>query len=71
MPPKKVPYGFTRAALGCGVLLIFFTGIFGIVLSFFTDDAQLASAVRTRCFIGLLIGIVMVIAWKLFNSRLE
>ncbi len=71
MPSKKFPFGATKAALGCGVALIFITGIFGIVLSFFTDDAALASAVRTRCFIGLLIGVAMVIAWKIFSSRLE
>jgi uncharacterized membrane protein len=71
MPLKKVPFGATKAALGCGVILIFFTGIFGIVLSFFTHDPELASAVRTRCFIGLLIGIAMVIGWKIFSSRLE
>ncbi len=71
MSLKKVPFGATKAALGCGVVLIFFTGIFGIVLSFFTDDTELASAVRTRCFIGILIGIVMVIAWKIYSSRLE
>jgi uncharacterized membrane protein len=71
MPLKKVPFGAMKAALGCGVILIFFTGIFGIVLSFFTADAELASAVRTRCFIGLLIGIAMVIAWKIFSPRLR
>jgi len=71
MPLKKAPFGATKAALGCGVILIFFTGTLGIILSFFTSDAKLASAVRTRCFIGILIGIAMVIAWKIYSSRLE
>jgi len=68
---KKAPFGATRAALGCGVIMIFVTGIFGFVLSFFTDNPELASAVRNRCLIGILIGIAMVIAWKIFKSRLE
>jgi xanthine/uracil/vitamin C permease (AzgA family) len=68
---KKAPFGATRAALGCGVLMIFFTGILGFVLSFFTDDPELATAVRTRCLIGILIGIGMVIAWKLVRQHLE
>jgi uncharacterized membrane protein len=71
MPLKKFPFRTTKAALGCGVSLIFFTGILGIVLSFFTDDAKLASAVRARCLLGLLIGVAMVIGWKIFSSRFE
>lgn len=68
---KKAPFGATRAALGCGVVLIFLTGILGFVLSFFTSDPELAAAVRSRCLIGILIGIAMVIAWKLVKHRLE
>ncbi len=68
---KKAPFTATRAALGCGVLLIFLTGIFGFVLSFFTNDPELAAAVRSRCLIGILIGIAMIVAWKLVKHRLE
>jgi len=68
---KKAPFGATRAALGCGVLMIFFTGILGFVLSFFTNDPELAAAIRSRCLIGVIIGIAMVIAWKLVKHRLE
>lgn len=68
---KKASFGATRAAVGCGVLMIFFTGIFGLVISFFTDDPELAASVRSRCLIGILIGIAMVIVWKIFKSRLE
>jgi len=64
---KKAPLGAAKAALGCCVLLIFFfTGIFGIVLSFFANDPALASIVRKRCIIGIGIGILMVVAWKIF-----
>jgi xanthine/uracil/vitamin C permease (AzgA family) len=68
---KKASFGATKAALGCGVIMIFVTGIFGFVLSFLTNDPELAAAVRSRCLIGILIGIAMVIAWKIFKSRLE
>jgi hypothetical protein len=66
---KKAPLGSVKAALGCGIVLIFVTGIFGIIVSFFTDDAALASTVRSRCLIGMAVGVVMVIAWKIYSSR--
>jgi hypothetical protein len=66
---RKTPLGSVKAALGCGVLLIFATGIFGFVISFFADDPELAATVRSRCLIGIAIGIVMVIAWKIYQSR--
>lgn len=66
---KKAPLGSVKAALGCGIIMIFTIGIFGIIISFFADDPELASAVRRRCLIGLAIGIVMVIAWKVYQSR--
>lgn len=66
---KKAPLGSVKAALGCGILMIFATGIFGIMISFLTDDPELASAVRSRCLIGMAIGVVMVIAWKIYASR--
>lgn len=65
---KKARFGATKAAFGCGVLLIFFTGIFGIVVSFFANDPVLASAIRKRCLIGMGIGILMVLAWKIYTN---
>jgi len=66
---RKAPLGSVKAALGCGIILIFVTGIFGFVVSFFADDPELAATVRSRCIIGMAIGIVMVIAWKIYQSR--
>ncbi len=66
---KKAPLGSVKAALGCGVIMIFATGIFGIIISFFADDPELAATVRSRCLIGMAIGVVMVIAWKVYNAR--
>jgi drug/metabolite transporter (DMT)-like permease len=57
----------TQAAVGCGAILIFFVGILGIVLSFFTDDRALAATIRTRCVIGICLGIGMVVGWKLYK----
>ena len=65
---RKAPLGSVKAALGCGIILIFVTGIFGFVVSFFADDPELAATVRSRCLIGMAIGIVMVIAWKIYQS---
>lgn len=66
---RKAPFGATKAALGCGIILIFVTGIFGFVASFFANDLELAATVRSRCLIGMAIGVVMVIAWKIYSSR--
>lgn len=66
---KKAPLGSVKAALGCGVAMIFATGIFGIVISFFAEDPDLAATVRSRCLIGMAIGVAMVIAWKVYNAR--
>ncbi len=66
---KKTPLGSVKAALGCGVILIFLTGIFGLIVSFFAKDLDLAAAVRSRCLLGIAIGIVMVIAWKIIQLR--
>jgi hypothetical protein len=66
---KKAPLGSVKAALGCGILLIFGTGIFGLIISFFADDPELAAAVRSRCLIGMAIGVAMAIAWKIYQSR--
>ena len=66
---KKAPLGSVKAALGCGVIMIFATGIFGFIISFFADDPELAATVRSRCLIGMAIGVAMVIAWKVYSSR--
>lgn len=66
---RKAPLGSVKAALGCGIVLVFATGVFGIIISFFADDPELAATVRNRCFIGMAIGIVMVITWKIYSSR--
>ncbi|MFW6129206.1 MAG: hypothetical protein ACOC6P_03045 [Candidatus Aminicenantaceae bacterium] len=66
---RKSPRSMIRAAVGCGVIMIFATGIFGIVISFFANDPQLARATRSRCLIGIAIGIAMIIAWKIYSSR--
>jgi hypothetical protein len=68
---KKIPFGAAKAALGCGTLLIFFAGIFGIVVSFFANDPALASMIRKRCFIGIGIGITMIVAWKIYQKYSE
>jgi F0F1-type ATP synthase membrane subunit c/vacuolar-type H+-ATPase subunit K len=66
---RKAPLGSVKAALGCGIILIFVTGIFGFVVSFFANDPELAATVRSRCLIGMAIGVVMVIAWIIYQSR--
>lgn len=58
-----------KAALGCGVIMIFVTGIFGFIVSFFAKDPELAATIRSRCLIGMVIGVIMVIAWKVYQSR--
>ena len=68
---KEPPFGAAKAAFGCGALIIFFTGIFGIVLSFFAKNQALASLIRKRCIIGIGIGIVMVVAWRLYKKYSE
>lgn len=69
MRMKKAAFGSVKAALGCGIILIFGTGIFGFIISFFADDPKLAAAIRSRCLIGMAIGVVMVIALKVYSSR--
>jgi hypothetical protein len=66
---KKAPLGSVKAALGCGIILIFTTGIFGFIVSFFAKDPVLAATIRNRCLIGMAIGLIMVIAWKVYQSR--
>jgi F0F1-type ATP synthase membrane subunit c/vacuolar-type H+-ATPase subunit K len=66
---RKAPLGSVKAALGCGIVLIFATGVFGIIISFFAEDPELAATVRSRCLFGMAIGAVMAIAWKIYQSR--
>lgn len=68
---KRAPFSEVKAALGCSVFAIFGVAVLGIVLSFFTDNTELASSVRVRCFIGLAIGILMLVAWKIVSNYLE
>ena len=66
---EKMPHmRTTKAAVGCGAFLIFSAGILGIVLSFFAKDPALASTIRTRCVIGILLGIGLVVGWKIYNN---
>lgn len=62
---SKAPFGATKAALGCGVLFLFLAGVLGIVISFFIDDAELTSMIRKRCILGIAIGIVIILLWKI------
>lgn len=62
---SKAPFGATKAALGCCVLFLFLAGVLGIVISFFIDDAELASMIRKRCILGIAIGIVIILLWKI------
>jgi hypothetical protein len=68
---KRAPFSEVKAALGCSVVAIFGVGILGIMLSFFTDNIELASLIRKRCFIGLAIGILMLVAWKIVSGHIK
>ena len=68
---KETPFGAAKAALGCGIIIIFFAGILGIVLSFFSKDPALAALIRKRCIIGIGVAIVLVVAWKMYKNLSE
>jgi hypothetical protein len=68
---KRAPFREVKAALGCSIFAVLGVAVLGIVLSFFTDNPELASSVRVRCFMGLAIGILMVVAWKIVSGRLK
>ena len=68
---RKAPFGATKAALGCGVLFLLLAGIIGIVISFFIDDAGLASMIRKRCILGIAIGIVIFLLWKIVIEDID
>jgi len=65
---KNIRLRTTQAAVGCGAILIFSVGILGIVLSFFANDPALAATIRTRCVIGICLGIGLVVGWKIYKT---
>jgi hypothetical protein len=68
---NKTPFSNTKAALGCSIFAILGVAVLGFVLSFFTENKELAASVRSRCFLGLVIGIVMIAVWKIVSVHLE
>jgi len=68
---KKTRLRAVQTSVGCGAILIFGTGILGIVMSFFSSDPELASTIRTRCVIGICIGIAMVVGWKIYKNIID
>jgi MFS family permease len=68
---KRAPFSNTKAVLGCSIFAFFLIAILGIILSFFTDNTELASLIRIRCFLGIGIGIVIIVAWKIVSGYIE
>jgi len=68
---KKTPFSNTKAVLGCSMIAFFLIAILGIILSFFTNNMELASLIRIRCFLGIGIGIVIIVAWKIVSGYIE
>lgn len=68
---KRAPFSNTKAVLGCSIIAFFLIAILGIILSFFTDNTELASLIRIRCFLGIGIGIVIIVAWKIVSGYIE
>jgi len=68
---KRAPFSNTKAVLGCSIIAFFLIAILGIILSFFTDNMELASLIRSRCFLGIGIGIVIIVAWKIVSGYIE
>jgi hypothetical protein len=68
---KEAPLGSVKAAFGCGTLMIFLAALLGIVASFFAKDPALAAAIRRRCLIGILIGMAMIVAWKIYKNHYD
>ena len=68
---KRAPFNNTKAVLGCSIIAFFLIAILGIILSFFTDNTELASLIRSRCFLGIGIGIVIIVAWKIVSGYIE
>ena len=61
---KKSPFGATKAVLGCGILFLILARVIGFVLSLFIDDPNIALFIRKRCLLGIAIGVVILILWK-------
>jgi len=61
---KKAPYGAAKAVLGCGIVLLILAGAIGFVVSFSIGDPAVASSIRRRCLLGIVIGVVIIILWK-------
>ena len=68
---KRAPFSDTKALLGCSIIAFFLIAILGIILSFFTNNMELASLIRIRCFLGIGIGIVIIVAWKIVSGYIE
>ena len=68
---SKAPFGATKAVIGCSVLFLLLAGVLGIVISFFIDDAGLASMIRKRCILGIAIGIVIILLWKIVLEDID
>jgi len=68
---RKPPFGATKTLFGCGVVFLIFFGIVGFIASFFTKNTSLASTVRERSLIGLIIGISIIIIMKLIDKHID
>jgi len=65
---KKAPFGRVKAALGCGIVFIIFSGILGIILSFFADHEALASVIRKTSITGIVFCLIIVILLKVIEA---
>ncbi len=65
---KKAPFGSVKAALGCGIIFIIFSGILGIILSFFADDPALASLIRKSSITGIVFCLIIIILVKVIKA---
>ena len=68
---NKRPYGASKVLFGCGVLFFVFFGFIGLVASFFLENKELAASVRSRSIMGLIIGILIVVAWKIIDQYVD
>ena len=68
---KRAPFSDTKAVLGCSIIAFFLIAILGIIFSFFTDNMELASLIRIRCFMSIGILIVIIVAWKIVSGYIE
>ena len=68
---KRAPFSNTKAVLGCSIIAFFLIAILGIIISFFTENMELASLIRIRCFLSIGILIVIIVAWKIVSGYIE